>query len=109
MGGQRSVHRLGRDFHLSLGRPARQAWVETLAACALLYAAIPLVNAATTPRGLPASVMAGDAIFILFDLMMILTATGFAFAARKVATHQSKAKARSRTRQPKQDFQEVPA
>jgi hypothetical protein len=54
-------------------------------------------------------VMAGDAIFILFDLMMTLTATGFAFAARKVATHQSKAKARSRIRQPKRDFQEVPA
>jgi uncharacterized iron-regulated membrane protein len=99
----------GAIFIWSLGRPARQAWVETLAACALLYAAIPLVNTATTPRGLPASVMAGDAIFILFDLMMILTATGFAFAARKVATHQSKAKARSRIRQPKRDFQEVPA
>ena len=69
-------------------RPARRAWIEGLAATALLFAAVPVVNALTTPRNLFASLFAGDWLFVAFDCIMLLLATGFGWAARKVARRQ---------------------
>jgi hypothetical protein len=69
----------------SLVRPAARAWPEMLGLAAALFAAVPLVNAVTTPRGLPVSLLAGDWLFVSFDLVMLLLALGFAMAARKAA------------------------
>lgn len=68
---------------LSLARPVRRAWVETLAVAASAFAAVPLVNALTTDRGLIASILAGDTLFIAFDLVMIGLAALLGFAAWK--------------------------
>lgn len=62
-----------------LGAP-RGAWRNLCAVGALLFAAIPLINALTTDRGLLASVMAGDAPYVAFDLMMAGVAIGFGYA-----------------------------
>src|SRR3546814_4740167 len=51
----------------ALARPARRAWLETLAATALAFAAVPVVNALTTDRSIFASLAAGDAVFAGFD------------------------------------------
>jgi len=86
----------GALFVWSIGRPAKQAWVETLTACATLYALVPLVNAATTSHGLVPSLFAGDRVFVTFDLLMLVMAAACAFTARKVLAHQPKAAPRRR-------------
>ncbi|MHA6721315.1 PepSY-associated TM helix domain-containing protein [Sphingomonas sp. RS6] len=78
----------GAIFTWTIARPVRRAWTEALAVCAGLYALVPAVNALTTARGLIPSLIAGDWIFAGFDLVMLAAAAGYAFAARKVATHQ---------------------
>lgn len=75
----------GGAFAWSALRPTRVAWRETLAAAALAFAAVPLVNALTTDRNLLASLVAGDWVFAGFDLMMLALAAGFALACRKAA------------------------
>ncbi|MGV6873468.1 PepSY-associated TM helix domain-containing protein [Pseudochelatococcus sp. B33] len=72
-------------------RPARRAWIETLTVAGALYAAVPVVSALTTDRGLIPSLIAGDRVFICFDTVMLLAAALFALAARKVATHRPQA------------------
>jgi len=72
-------------------RPARRGWVEGLAIAALMYAAVPVVNAATTARGLIPSIARGDWLFITFDLTMLVLAALFAFAALRVLRHVPKA------------------
>ncbi len=62
-------------------RPQRAAWREQLWIAAALFAAIPLVNAITTGRGLPASLMSGDWVFAGFDLTALATAALFAMSA----------------------------
>jgi hypothetical protein len=52
---------------------------------AALFAAVPLVNGFTTARGLPMSLLAGDWLFVSFDLVMLLLAAGFAKGARRAA------------------------
>lgn len=59
---------------LSLVRPARRAWRETLSLAAAAFAAIPLANALTTDRGLLASLATGDWLFAAFDLSMLAIA-----------------------------------
>ena len=59
---------------------SRGAWRNLCGIGALLFAAVPIVNALTTDRGLAASLMAGDRPYILFDLMMGVAAAGFAWA-----------------------------
>ncbi|MGK6320481.1 PepSY-associated TM helix domain-containing protein [Sphingomonas sp. DT-204] len=78
-------------------RPARQAWVEGLSAAALLFAAVPVVNALTTPRNLVASLAAGDWLFVGFDGVMLVLAAGFGWAARKAGRIRS---ARARRSEP---------
>ena len=62
----------------------RRAWIELLWASAAAFAAIPLLNALTTGRGLPVSIVQGDWVFVGFDLTMLGLAGAFAFTARKV-------------------------
>ncbi|WP_237714124.1 PepSY-associated TM helix domain-containing protein [Novosphingobium sp. Rr 2-17] len=83
----------------ALARPAKLAWIQTLATCASLYALIPVVNALTTTRGLVPSLMAQDWAFAGFDLVMLAIAAGCAFTAWRVGTHKPKAKPRLNTRE----------
>lgn len=74
-------------------RPSSRAWKEALALAGACFAAVPVVNAVTTPRGLLASLLAGDWTFVGFDLVMLLLAAGFILASAKAG----KARAKSRT------------
>ncbi|WP_313441568.1 PepSY-associated TM helix domain-containing protein [Novosphingobium sp.] len=69
----------------ALVRPSARAWPEMLGLTAALFAAVPLVNGVTTSRGLPMSLLAGDWLFVSFDLVMLLLAAGFAKGARRAA------------------------
>lgn len=71
--------------------PRRRAWVEVLTAGAVLYAAIPVVNAVTTSRNPIASIAAGDWLFPSFDLVMLAIAAALGWSARKVHRSTSKA------------------
>ncbi|PNU03428.1 PepSY-associated TM helix domain-containing protein [Novosphingobium guangzhouense] len=81
-------------------RPARRAWTETLAIAGACFAAVPVINALTTSRGLLPSLLAGDWTFVAFDLVMLVLAAGFAMAAVRSAKVRTKANAGqgSRTR-----------
>jgi len=81
----------GAIFAWTLARPAKRAWVEALGTGAVLFALVPIVNAATTSRGLGPSLYRGDWVFIGFDLTMIAAAAALAYTARKVLRHQPKA------------------
>lgn len=70
---------------VSLLRPARRAWAETLGLAAAAFAAIPIVNALTTDRGLIPSLRTGDTLFVAFDLAMLATAALCGFAAWRAA------------------------
>jgi hypothetical protein len=78
----------------TLARPAKRAWVEALGAAAALFAAVPLVNALTTPRNLVASLWRGDAVFAGFDLTMLALAALIGWAAWKAHSHKPKTPAR---------------
>ena len=88
----------GAIFAWTLARPAKRAWVEALGAGAALFALVPIVNAATTSRGLGASLYRGDWVYVSFDLTMIVLAVAFAYTARKVLRHQPKAAPARRNR-----------
>lgn len=66
---------------ISALRPVRRAWMETLALAALAFAALPVVNAFTTDRGLVQSLIAGDGLFVSFDIAMLAAASLCGFAA----------------------------
>jgi uncharacterized iron-regulated membrane protein len=83
----------------TLARPAKRAWIEALAACASLYALVPVVNALTTTRGLVPSLMAQDWVFAGFDLVMLSMAVGCAFTAWKVGTYKPETTPRRKTRE----------
>ncbi|WP_205685360.1 PepSY-associated TM helix domain-containing protein [Caulobacter zeae] len=70
---------------VSLQRPARRAWIETLGLATLAFAALPVVNAATTDRGLVASLRTGDWLFAGFDLAMLAIAALCGLAAFKAS------------------------
>lgn len=70
---------------LSLLRPARRAWIETLGLAAVAFAAIPVVNALTTDRGLVDSLVTTDWLFVSFDLAMLAIAALCGFGALKAA------------------------
>lgn len=89
----------GGVFVWTLARPAKRAWVEALAACAALYALVPVVNAATTTRGLVPSLIAHDWLFVVFDLVMLVMAAACAFTAWKVAHHTPKPAPRRQPRE----------
>ncbi len=68
---------------LQLLRPARRAWAEGFAIGALAFAAVPVVNLLTTPRGLPRSLAIGDWTFAGFDLAMLALALLLGIAAHR--------------------------
>jgi uncharacterized iron-regulated membrane protein len=88
----------GGLFVWSIARPIKRAWCEALTAGAILFALIPIVNIVTTARGLPASLMTGDALFAGFDIVMLALASAFAITALKVARHQPKSAPRRKQR-----------
>ena len=79
-------------------RPARRAWTEALAIAGACFAAVPLVNALTTSRGLLPSLLAADWTFVAFDLVMLALAAGFFIAAVRSAQLRAKAKAGAKPR-----------
>ncbi len=80
----------GAVFVWGIARPTRAGWTEALGTGAVLWLAVPLVNAVTTDRGLVPSVLDGDRVFIAFDLFALSLGGFFGLAARKVASHQPK-------------------
>src|SRR5690606_6349885 len=68
----------------AVARPTRRAWIEGLMLAAVLYLAVPLVNALTVPRNGLVGLFTGDWLFVAFDLVMLATAAAFAWAARKM-------------------------
>jgi uncharacterized iron-regulated membrane protein len=83
----------------TLARPVKRAWIEALAACASLYALVPVVSALTTTRALVPSLTARDWVFAGFDLVMLAMAAGCAFTAWKVTIHEPKATPRRKARE----------
>ncbi|SEN17075.1 Uncharacterized iron-regulated membrane protein [Luteibacter sp. UNCMF331Sha3.1] len=81
-------------------RPPRRAWVEALAIAATAFLAVPLVDAATTDRGMLRSLLAGDLVFVAFDACMLVTAAAFGWAAWTV--HRRPAATRHATRRGKE-------
>jgi len=86
----------GAALAWGIARPARRAWVETLAVAALLYASIPLVNALTTPRNFVASLLHGDWLFVGFDMAMLALALALGWAGRKAHRFNPAPKTRTR-------------
>lgn len=62
-------------------RPLQRAWFELLCIAALLFAALPVLNALTTGRHLGHSLPDADWVFAGFDLTALGTGVAFAFAA----------------------------
>ena len=65
-------------------RRGRRAWVEQLALAAVLFGAVPLLNALTTPYHLGASLAQGDWAMAGFDLTCLATGVFFTWAAWKM-------------------------
>jgi hypothetical protein len=68
----------------ALLRPGRKAWVEQLAWGALLFTAVPVINALTTPWNLAATLTQGDWTLAGFDLTCFATGVFLAWAAWKM-------------------------
>ena len=66
---------------LMMLRPVRRAWSEALALSAAVFLSLPLVNMATTDRGLLASLRSGDTLFLSFDAAMAAIGGLLAFGA----------------------------
>lgn len=82
---------------LTLLRPVRRAWVEALALSAAAFAALPLVNMATTDRGLFASIASGDWLFLSFDGAMLVLAALLGFGAWRAGQVRASPAPRRRT------------
>lgn len=65
-------------------RRGRSAWVEQLALAALLFCAVPLLNALTTPYHLGATLAQGDWMMAGFDLACLVSGLFLAWAAWKM-------------------------
>lgn len=83
---------------IALLRPARHAWIELAGLGAVAFAAVPVVSALTTGRGLPHSLLAGDWLFIGFDLTCLATAAAFGLTAWTLARRASRPAATPRRR-----------
>lgn len=66
-------------------RPQRRAWIETSAAAAVMFAAIPLMSALSGGRSLPRAFEEGDLAMIALDLTLLALGAGFALVARHAA------------------------
>ncbi|MFL1546923.1 PepSY-associated TM helix domain-containing protein [Pseudomonas sp. O39] len=65
-------------------RRGRQAWVEQLSLGALLFVAVPLLNALTTSQHLGVSLASGDWAMVGFDLTCLASGLFLAWAAWKM-------------------------
>jgi uncharacterized iron-regulated membrane protein len=74
----------GATFVWAAARPAARAWIEVIAAAAVAFALVPVINALATDRSLIASLAADDWVFAGFDLSMLLIAAGLGWAASKL-------------------------
>ena len=63
-------------------RPGLRGWLAQLWLTAALCALLPLVNALTTARGLPGTLMQGDSVFVWFDVAMLAISALLAMTAR---------------------------
>jgi uncharacterized iron-regulated membrane protein len=72
-------------------RPAHRSWRELATAGALSFAAVPIVSAISTGRSLPRSIVTGDWLFAIFDLVMLVMAAAFALVGWRLATRRTTA------------------
>ncbi|WP_285427800.1 MULTISPECIES: PepSY-associated TM helix domain-containing protein [unclassified Pseudomonas] len=70
-------------LHASVRR-GRRGWVEQLSVAALLFMAIPVINALTTSHHLGVALASGDWAMAGFDLTCLACGVFFAWAARKM-------------------------
>lgn len=68
----------------AIARRGRTAWVEQLSLAALLFGAVPLLNALTTPYHLGSSLIEGDWAMAGFDLACLVSGLFLAWAAWKM-------------------------
>lgn len=73
---------------LSLARKPAQGWVALLALTGVLLAALPLFNLVGTPRGLPATLAAGDFMLAGIDLGLLVFGLAFIAIAVRVARYR---------------------
>lgn len=85
---------------LSLLRPVKCAWTELLALSALAFLALPIVNMATTDRGLIASIPQGDWLFVAFDAAMLAIAAMLGLAAWRAGQKNARPAPRRRSALP---------
>lgn len=65
-------------------RPGRKAWVEQLTLAAVLFCAVPMLNALTTKNHLGVSLQQGDWMMAGFDLTCLGSGLFLAWSARKM-------------------------
>lgn len=70
-------------------RPTPRAWPELAGIAAFAFAAVPFVNALTTGRSLPVSLITGDWLFVAFDSIMLIAAAAFGWIAWKMANREA--------------------
>ncbi len=70
-------------------RPLKKFWVEMLIAAAVLFFAVPIVNAITTDKHIIATAIAQDWTLLTFDLLMLIFGAKFLFAAYRVNQRQA--------------------
>jgi hypothetical protein len=75
-----------------LVRPLKKAWIEQLAAAAVLFCLLPVLNGLTTPYNLINSLFADRWLLVGFDGTILLTGLMMAYAAWKVLRHQPRQK-----------------
>lgn len=71
---------LGAAVHAACRRPAA-AWRDQLWLAAILFATLPVINALTTSRALPQSIIAHDWVFVGFDLAALGTGVALGLTA----------------------------
>jgi threonine/homoserine/homoserine lactone efflux protein len=85
----------------AMARRGRAAWVDQLALAALLFCAVPLLNAMTTPYHLAVTLAQGDWAMAGFDLTCLGSGVFLAWAAWKMQrsgqTERAPRKQRART------------
>jgi uncharacterized iron-regulated membrane protein len=79
----------------ALIRPSNRVWIEQLGLAGVLCAAIPVVNAFTSPLHLGYSLPAGDWVLAGFDLTMLAFAAAFAATLRHLLRRVSVASPQS--------------
>lgn len=62
-------------------RPQNRAWMEICGVAAVLFLALPIMNAATAPRGTVHNLLAGDALYFWFDVISLVIGLFFAAAS----------------------------